>query len=170
VTLSSGEHDANVNDSGFAFPRRQPVSRDTATLNDIIEVLDDGLTFYQEAATRVERPDLRNLFERMARTKQLIAEDLRAAVVADGAKPPVDGSFAGSLRKAYAEVRTALSSHKDYQYVAQLEKFEGRILRSFEDAVAESDDAVVRTIAHSHLPQVTRDHNEMRKLKGAAQR
>jgi hypothetical protein len=80
--LSSYEHDANVSDSGFAFPRRRLVSRDTATLNDIIEVLDDGLTFYQEAATRVERPDLRNLFERMARTKQSIAENLRTAVVA----------------------------------------------------------------------------------------
>jgi len=145
------------------------VNRDTATLNDMIEVLDDGLTFYKEAATRVERPDLRNLFERMAQTKQSIAEDLRTAVVADGAKPPVDGSFAGSLRKVYAEVRTALSNHKDYQYVAQLERFEDRILRSFEDAVGESDDRIVRSIAHRHLPQLTRDHNELKTLKNKAQ-
>lgn len=145
------------------------MNRDTATLNDMIEVLDDGLTFYQEAATRVERPDLRNLFERMAQTKQSIAEDLRTAVVADGAKPPVDGSFAGSLRKVYAEVRTALSNQKDYQYVAQLERFEDRILRSFEDAVGESDDHIVRSIAHRHLPQLTRDHNELKTLKNKAQ-
>jgi uncharacterized protein (TIGR02284 family) len=144
--------------------------QDTATLNDMIEVLDDGQTFYQEAATRVERPDLRILFERMARTKQSIAENLRTAVVAEGAKPPVDGSFAGSVRKAYAEMRAALSNHKDYQYVAQLEKFEDRILRSFEDAVAESDDDVVRSIAHRYLPEVTRDHNEMRMLKYATER
>jgi len=144
--------------------------QDTATLNDMIEVLDDGQTFYQEAATRVERPDLRILFERMARTKQLIAENLRTAVVAEGAKPPVDGSFAGSVRKAYAEMRAALSNHKDYQYVAQLEKFEDRILRSFEDAVAESDDDAVRSIAHRYLPEVTRNHNEMRMLKYATER
>jgi uncharacterized protein (TIGR02284 family) len=144
--------------------------QDTATLNDMIEVLDDGQTFYQEAATRVERPDLRILFERMARTKQSIAENLRTAVVAEGAKPPVDGSFAGSVRKAYAEMRAALSNHKDYQYVAQLEKFEDRILRSFEDAVAESDDDIVRSIAHRYLPEVTRDHNEMRMLKYATER
>jgi uncharacterized protein (TIGR02284 family) len=141
------------------------VNSDTATLNDMIEVLDDGQTFYQEAATRVERPDLRKLFQRMARTKKSIAEDLRTAVVANGATPPVDGSFAGSLRKAYAEMRAALSSHKDYQYVAQLERFEDRILRSFECAVAESDDHVVRTIAHRYLPEVIRDYNEMKALR-----
>jgi len=141
------------------------VNSDTATLNDMIEVLDDGQTFYQEAATRVERPDLRKLFERMARTKQLIAEDLRTAVVANGATPPVDGTFAGSLRKAYAEVRAAVSNHKDDQYVAQLEKSEDRILRSFEYAVAELEDDVVRAIARRHLPEVLRNYNEMKMLR-----
>jgi uncharacterized protein (TIGR02284 family) len=141
------------------------VNSDTATLNDMIEVLDDGQSFYQEAAIHVERPDLKDLFERMARTKQSIAEGLRTAVVANGAKPPIDGSFAGSLRKAYAEVRAALSSHKDYEYVAQLEKFEDRILSSFENAVAESDDDVVRSIANRYVPELTRDYNEMKTLR-----
>ena len=141
------------------------MNTDTATLNDMIEVLDDGQTFYLEAAAHVARQDLRTLFERMARTKHSIAEGLRTAVVANGAKPPIDGSFTGSLRKVYAEMRTALSNHKDYEYVAQLEKFEERILRSFEDAVAESDDDVVRAIAHRYMPEVTRDCNEMKTLR-----
>ncbi len=141
------------------------MNADTATLNDMIEVLDDGQTFYREAAIHVERPDLKELFERMARTKQTIAEGLRTAVVANGAKPPVDGSFAGSLRKVYAEVRAALSDHKDYEYVAQLEKFEERILRSFENAAAESDDELVQGIVHRYMPEVTRDCNEMKTLR-----
>jgi uncharacterized protein (TIGR02284 family) len=145
------------------------MNTDTATLSDMIEVLNDGRTFYQEAAIRVERADLKNLFERMARTKQSIAEDLRTAVVANGATPPEGGTFAGSLRMAYTEMRAALSTHKDYQYVAQLEEFEDRILHSFEDAVAKSDDDVVRSIASRYMPEVTRDHNEMKTLKHAAQ-
>jgi uncharacterized protein (TIGR02284 family) len=162
--------ECNLNVSEFAFPRSQAMNRDTATLNDMIEVLNDGRAFYQEAASHVKRPDLRNLFERMARTKQSIAEDLRTAVVADGAKPPEGGSFAGSLRKAYGEMRAALSTHKDYQYVAQLEEFEDRILRSFKDAVEKSDDVIVQAIAHRYMLEVTRDHDEMSTLKHAAER
>jgi uncharacterized protein (TIGR02284 family) len=160
-------HRAHPQRVKVAFPRRQAVNTDTATLNDMIEVLDDGQTFYLEAAARVARQDIRTLFERMARTKQSIAEGLRTAVVANGAIPPIDGSFTGSLRKAYAEMRTALSNNKDYEYVAQLERFEERILRSFEGAVAESDDDVVRAIAYRYMPEVTRDCDEMKTLRRA---
>jgi hypothetical protein len=62
-------------------------------------------------------------------------------------------------------MRAAVSSnYKDYQYVAQLEKSKERMLRSFEYAVAESDDDVVRTIAGRQLPEVIRDCNEIKML------
>ena len=143
------------------------MSTDTATLNDMIEVLNDGKKFYEEATGHVRRNDLKALFSRMARTKGAIADDLRTAVVASGAKPAEGGSFAGALRTAYAEIATKLSSDKDYTYIAQLEEFEDRILKAFQDAQAKSDDQGVRTIAQRYLPEVTRDHNEMRGLKHA---
>jgi uncharacterized protein (TIGR02284 family) len=138
---------------------------DTATLNDMIEVLNDGKKFYEEASGEVKRSDLKSLFDRMARTKQAIANDLRTAVVANGAEPAEGGSFAGTLRTAYAEVRAKLSSHKDYEYVVQLEEFEDRILHAFTNAVTASGDQAVREIAERYMPEVTRDHDEMRTLK-----
>ena len=51
------------------------MSNDTATLNDLIEVLTDGQTFYQEAAGKVKRADLKMLFARMALNKAAIATD-----------------------------------------------------------------------------------------------
>ena len=53
------------------------MSSASATINDLIEVLEDGTKFYQEALTKVSRPDLRSLFGRMATTKAAIASDLR---------------------------------------------------------------------------------------------
>jgi len=138
---------------------------DTATLNDMIEVLNDGKKFYDEASIEVKRSDLKALFKRMARTKQSIANDLRTAVVANGAEPAEGGSFVGTLRTAYAEVRAKLSTHKDYEYVVQLEEFEDRILRAFTNAVSASGDPTVREIAERYMPEVTRDHDEMRTLK-----
>jgi uncharacterized protein (TIGR02284 family) len=138
---------------------------DTTTLNDMIEVLNDGRTFYEEAAIEVKRADLKTLFVRMARIKQSIANDLRTAVVANGAKPAESGSFAGKLRTVYAEVRAKLSSHKDDEYVTQLEEFEDRIMCAFKNAASASDDQAVRTIANRYMPEVMRDHNEMKALK-----
>ncbi len=143
------------------------MNMDTTTLNDLIEVLNDGKKFYEEAVGHVKRTDLKALFSRMARTKGAIADDLRTAVVANGAKPAEGGSFAGALRMAYAEVATKLSTDKDYTYIAQLEEFEDRILKAFQDAQSKSDDQGVRTIAERYMPEVARDHNEMRGLKQA---
>jgi len=138
---------------------------DTTTLNDMIEVLNDGRTFYEEAAIEVKRADLKTLFVRMARIKQSIANDLRTAVVANGAMPAEGGSFAGKLRTVYAEVRAKLSLHKDDEYVTQLEEFEDRIMCAFKNAASASDDQAVRTIANRYMPEVMRDHNEMKALK-----
>ena len=141
------------------------MSSASATLNDLIEVLEDGTKFYQEALTKVSRPDLRSLFGRMATTKAAIASDLKSAVAAKGDEPSESGSFAGSLRKAYAEARAKFSSDKDYAYIAELEQFEDRVVREFKDAAQKSDDVSVRAIAQRYLPEITRDHATMRDLK-----
>lgn len=138
---------------------------DTATLNEMIEVLNDGKKFYEEASIEVKRADLQTLFIRMARTKRAIANDLRTVVVANDAIPAEGGTFAGKLRTAYAEVRTMLSSHKDDEYVTQLEEFEDRIMCAFKNAASTSGDQAVRTIASRYLPEVLRDHNQMKALK-----
>jgi uncharacterized protein (TIGR02284 family) len=140
---------------------------DSATLNDLIEVLQDGKKFYEEAASKVTRSDLRALFSRMATTKGAIASDLRTAVVARGDQPATEGSFAGSIHKAYSEIRAKLSTDKNHAYVAELEQFEDRILHAFQHAAQKSEDAGVRTIAQRYMPEVSRDHAQMRDLKHA---
>ncbi len=146
------------------------MTNDTATLNHLIEVLNDGKKFYEEASTNVQRADLKSLFSQMAQTKGAIASDLRTAVAA---KKPGDeaanddGTFVGSIRKAYAEVRTKLSTDKNYAYIAELEGFEDRILAAFRSAAENSEDVGVRTIAQRYMPQVMRDHAQMRDLKHA---
>lgn len=137
---------------------------DTATLNDLIEVLNDGKTFYEEAAPKV-RPDLATIFVRMARTKGAIAGDLKAQVASSGETPAQSGTFAGTIRKLYADVRTSLASDADAEYVSQLEEFEDRILHAFRNAVENSEDANVRAIAQRHMADVKRDHDDMRALK-----
>jgi len=138
---------------------------DTATLKELIDVLEDGKKFYEEALTKVTRPDLSALFARMAATKGAIASDLKTAVIARGDTPSTDGSFAGSMLKAYAELRAKLSSDKNYAYVAELEHFEDRILKAFNHAVQKADDSGVRTIAERYMADVSRDHAQMRDLK-----
>lgn len=141
------------------------VSKTAASLNELIAVLNDGVEFFNDAAQRTVQPEYRNLFGRLAATKQAIADHLRAEVAQQGEAPVASGTLVGSLHQAYAELRARLSSHPDAQYVSQLEECEDRQLHAFEDALTLSDQARVRQIAQNYLPVVRRMHNEMRELK-----
>ncbi len=146
------------------------MAKDTTTLNHLIEVLNDGKKFYEEASTNVHRPDLKTLFAQMAKTKGAIANDLKTAVAAKDPNITLhddEGTFVGSIRKAYSEIRTKLSTDKNYAYIAELEAFEDRILAAFRDAAEKSDDMGVRTIAQRYMPQVLSDHAQMRDMKHA---
>jgi uncharacterized protein (TIGR02284 family) len=146
------------------------MAKDTATLNHLIEVLNDGKKFYEEASANVQRPDLKTLFAQMAATKGAIANDLKTAVSAQDPGKVLDddeGTFVGSIRKAYAEIRTKLSTDKNYAYIAELEAFEDRIVAAFREAAEKSDAMGVRTIAQRYMPQVLRDHAQMRDMKHA---
>ena len=138
---------------------------DTASLDEMIEVLNDGKQFYAQAAAEVQRPDLQSLFRRMAATKGDIAAQLQVRAKALGEKPATGGSISGALRKLYAEIRVKLTSDSDHEYVAQLEEFEDRIKHAFESAVASSDDSEVRRIADKYLSSVEKDHDLMQDLK-----
>ena len=142
---------------------------EAASLNEIIGVLEDGRDFYEDAARHVAHTDTRELFERMAQTKQAIVDELSERVAERGEEPAGHGTMRGSVRRAYAELRVRLSGDPEAEYIAQLEAFEDRIVHAFQDVIFDSDDADVRSIVLKHMPAVARDHTDMAALKHGAQ-
>jgi uncharacterized protein (TIGR02284 family) len=145
--------------------KEEPMTQTTTSLNELIEVLNDGVKFYDDAAGSTQNPTYRELFQRMASTKRSIASDLKAEVSYQGEKPADGGTVAGTLRQAYTDLRAKLSDNPDAKYIGQLEESEDRILHAFQDALTTSDKAQVRQIAQNYLPDIRRMHDEMRDLK-----
>jgi uncharacterized protein (TIGR02284 family) len=50
--------------------------------------LNDSKKFYEEASTKVDQPELQQLFTRMARTKGAIASDLKTQIAAAARRRP----------------------------------------------------------------------------------
>ena len=142
----------------------------TASLNELIAVLHDGIAFHDEAAARTRNVELRDLFQRMAAAKRDIVGELQAVVAAHGDRPSEHGTLAGTLRQAYVELRARLSEDPDLHYVSQLEEAEDRILAAFQEALTASEHAQVRQLAQTFLPEVRRMHGKMRELKEQCRR
>lgn len=134
-------------------------------LHDLVQVCRDSQSFYQDVAKETSDSQLRGMFTRMAAAKGELIHDLSGNLVRMGEAPPESGTVAGSLRKAYADVRAAFSKQDNKIYVGQLEETEDRVLEHFEDALAKTDSPEVRRILSTHLPRVRACHDEMRNLK-----
>jgi uncharacterized protein (TIGR02284 family) len=71
------------------------------------------------------------------------------------------------MAKSYADVRAALGD-ANYEYVAQLEEAEDRLMKAFKDTLNDSDTpAAAKTAAEKYLPRVVECHNIMRSRKQA---
>lgn len=140
-------------------------TKTTHTLNDLIAVTRDGQEFYEEAAQKVDDGELRGLFTRIASVKAHLVENLGTAVQSAGGEPKDHGTLVGSMQKTYGNVRASFGD-KRYGYVAELEESEDRLLKAFDEVIADTDTpAPARDVAMRLQPEVRACHDEMRNRK-----
>lgn len=140
-------------------------SKTTHSLNDLIAVTRDGQKFYEEAAQKVDDTELRDLFTRIASVKTHLVDSLGTAVQSAGGKPEDHGTLVGSMQKMYGNVRATLGD-KNYGYVAELEESEDRLIKAFDEVIADADTpAPARDVATRLQPEVRACHDVMRNRK-----
>jgi uncharacterized protein (TIGR02284 family) len=136
-------------------------------LNDLVAATRDGKSFYELAATKVDSPELKALFTRLAKVKGDIVDGLSNEIRAFGDKPAETGTWTGDFNKLYGEVR-ALLGDKNYAYVAQLEESEDRLMKAFSKALSDEETSPsAHTIITRYLPEVRTCHDIMRSQKMA---
>lgn len=143
------------------------MNKTTSTLNGLVQALNDGIDFYNHAARESVNPRYRELFQKMGALKTRIATDLKAEIAGEGETPDQDGTWLGSVRKGYADLKATLSKDSDAAYIASLEEQEDRVLHAFRDALDGDQPAKVRQLATRYLPEVQQMHDRMRELKKA---
>ncbi len=140
-------------------------NKTAASINDLVEALNDGIGFYDHAAGETNDATHRQLFQDMSRIKRAIVGDLKSEVLRQGGEPANDGSWLGDFRQGYADLKAKMVKDSDAAYVASLEAQEDRVLHAFRDAVDADQPARVREIAAKYLPEVQGMHDRMRALK-----
>ena len=138
------------------------------TLNDLIEITRDSATFYSDAAKAVPNPALKSLFGEMASSKQGLVGAMSREVRSEDVKPATTattGTVRGAWDKLYGDVRTQFGD-ANYGYVSQLESSEDRLMKAFNEVVADDNvPASVKQTVSSYLPAIRSHHDMMRDRK-----
>lgn len=136
-------------------------------LNDLVSVARDGKRFYEDAASKIDNPELRTLFTRIAAVKGDIVNSLSSEIRTTGDKPADSGTWVGNFNTLYGDMR-AMFGDKSYAFVAQLEESEDRLLKGFNEALQDKAiSANARKTLDRLLPEVRGCHEIMRDRKVA---
>lgn len=137
------------------------------SLVELVHALNDGIAFYDEARKITSDSRLADTYSRLRHLKTTIASDLNAEIAVQGDKPHSDGTWAGAVRKGYADIAAKMSSDPNQSFLDHVEEQEDRVLDAFRIASTSDHSARVRELAKQYLPDVQRMHDEIRSLQHA---
>lgn len=140
-------------------------STTATTLDELIEVLNDGIDFFGDAAELSRDADHAQLFRDFRQSKHDIADALRTAAPLGATVRQAEGSLPAALRQGYADLLARMAEDPDAVYIDALEAQEDRILAAFRGAVDHSAPSPVRDVAREKLSRVEHMHDRLRELK-----
>ena len=140
-------------------------------LNDLIAIHNDRIAGYEKALKelKAEDNDLQTLFTGMIGESQDIRETLAAEVRAAGAEVTTGTTAAGSIYRAWMDVRAAFSGSDRKTVLANCEAGEDAAQNAYRTAL--KDDGLpsyLRGVLTSQMQSLRASHDEVKALRDAA--
>lgn len=139
-----------------------------STLNGLIETLKDGQEGFRQSAEGVDDPQLKSVFDEYSLQRSRFAGELQSEVISMGEPDPEDSSsVAGSMHRAWINVKSAVTSRDRHAILAEAERGEDSAVGAYKDAMEKELPAPIRSIVARQATQVKEAHDRIRTLRDA---
>lgn len=145
-------------------------TKGTGLLNDLIEINNDRVAGFEKVLADIEdkNADLKQLFQRYAEQSRKYGQEL-SALVGNYKEVEKGNSIAGTLHRAWIDVKSLFGGDDRHSILAEAERGEDAIKKAYKDALASGDlpsDAVALVTEQS--AGIKEAHDEVRNLRDAA--
>ena len=134
------------------------------TLNSLIEINRDAQKGYQEAAEKIETPNIREFCFEQSRARAQFVGDLQQQVRSLGGDPENTGSVAAAIHRGWIDLKSALGGG-DHAILAASETGEDYAVKEYKKALDETLPAPVRDIVESQWQSVKLAHDKVRGMR-----
>ena len=135
-----------------------------STLNGLIELNRDDQKGFQEAAEKMEAPELKTFFLEQSRSRAHFVGELQTQVHSLGCEPENTGTVSGALQRGWLNLKSALGGG-DLAILVTTESVADHALDTYRTALTESLPADVREIVERQLESVKLSHNKVKSLR-----
>ena len=140
-----------------------------STLNSLIETLKDGQEGFRQAAEAVKDSALKSLFNEYSMQRAKFAGELQNEAIRLGEPKPEDtSSVAGSLHRAWINLKSAITSQDEHAILAECERGEDSAVNEYKKAMEEEPATPLCDILSRQYTEVKTAHDRIRNLRDAA--
>ena len=112
-----------------------PSKEQAAALNEVIAICRDGVSFYEDAAARVNDGEIKAILEEMAELRRDTIEELAPFIEETGEGLRESGTLEGATHHLLAGVQATFANNQTRALVAQLEELENRTIDRLQELV-----------------------------------
>lgn len=140
-------------------------------LNELIELNNDRVAGFEKALADIDDSniDLKDLFQEYAAQSRRFSQELTAVVAARAGEPETGNSVAGTLHRAWIDVKALFGGTDRESILAEAERGEDAIKKAYRDALAEgglSGEALEKVTAQS--TSIQKAHDTIKSLRDMA--
>lgn len=149
----------------------QPLSPSTiAAIRDLIAANLDSSRELETAAAAIQDTGVARLLREIAVQRSEHVLDLQNALTIRKLEANFAGTLTGALRRLWLEFRAAVQGGDAYAVLAEAERAEDAIKRSYEGVVRESHGNPIGSLLQAQFDEVERDHDRVREARDRAKR
>jgi uncharacterized protein (TIGR02284 family) len=140
-----------------------------ATINGLIETLKDGQEGFKQAAQAVNDSKLKSLFNEFSQQRAKFARELQSEAHRLGeTEPEQSSSAAGTMHRAWIDLKAAVTSGNDHAILAECERGEDSAVKEYKEAMEADFTLPVREIVSRQYSEVKTAHDRIRNLRDVA--
>jgi uncharacterized protein (TIGR02284 family) len=138
-----------------------------ATLNDLIETSKDGEAGFRTCADGTKNPQLKMFFVHAASRCAEGALQLQTVVREMGGDPEHTGSTAGSLHRAWLNIKSTITDMDDEAILTECERGEDVAKNAYEEALRQDLPGDVRLLVERQYREVKANHDRVCDMRNA---
>lgn len=142
----------------------------TSAINDLIEINNDRIAGFEKAIADIkdENVDLKALFQGYAEQSRKNSQEL-AAIVGSVTEVETGNSVAGTLHRAWIDVKSLFGGDDRASILSEAERGEDAIKKAYKDALAGGELSSEATqVVSAQATKINAAHDEVRALRDAA--
>jgi uncharacterized protein (TIGR02284 family) len=136
-----------------------------STLNDLIETSKDGEYGFKTCAEDVKNLELKQVFTAAAQRCAEGANELQEQVRLLGGDPDRHSSVAGTLHRAWVDIKAAITGKDEQGVLEECERGEDVAKKAYEKALAKGLPDNIRSIVQRQYRGVLENHDRVRDLR-----